>query len=130
MFLLDTNTVIYFFKGLGNVTARLLEVRPADVAISSITLFELHVGIQKSGSPSARLEQLSHFASFTRVIDFSPREAAAAAELRATLERLGRPIGPLDNLLAGTALAHQATFVTRNLKEFSRVRGLEVVSWY
>ena len=112
------------------MAARLLEVRPADVALSSITLFELHVGIQKSGSPSARLEQLDHFVSLTRVIDFSSREAAAAAELRATLERLGRPIGPLDNLLAGTALAHQATFVTRNLKEFSRVRGLEVVSWY
>lgn len=130
MYLLDTNTVIYFFKNLGNVATRLLEVPPAEVAISSITLFELHVGIQKSASPTARLNQLDHFVSFTRVIDFSPREATAAAELRARLEKVGRPMGPLANLLAGTALAHQATFVTRNLKEFSRVRGLEVESWY
>lgn len=130
MYLLDTNTVIYFFKGLGNVPVRLLEVPPTDVAISSITLFEIHVGIQKSGSPAARLKQLEHFVSFVRVVDFSPVEAAAAAELRARLEKLGRPIGPLDNLLAGTALAHGATFVTRNLKEFTRVRDLAVESWY
>jgi tRNA(fMet)-specific endonuclease VapC len=130
MYLLDTNTVIYFFKGLGNVATRLLEVSPAEVSISSVTLFELHVGIQKAGSPGTRLEQLEQFISLIRVIDFSSREATAAAELRARLEKMGRPIGPLDNLLAGTALAHQATFITRNLKEFARVRGLSVENWY
>jgi len=130
MYLLDTNTVIYFFKGIGNVAPRLLDVPPAEVAISTITLFELHVGIEKAGAPAARLQQLDHFVSFVRLVDFTQREAAAAAELRAELERKGRPIGPLDNLLAGTAIAHQATFVTRNVKEFSRVPGLTVESWY
>jgi tRNA(fMet)-specific endonuclease VapC len=46
------------------------------------------------------------------------------------LEARGLPIGPLDVLIAGTALAHGATLVTRNLREFSRVEGLKLENWY
>ena len=49
---------------------------------------------------------------------------------RARLEGLGTPIGPLDTLIAGTALAHRAVLVSRNIREFGRVAGLEVVDWY
>jgi tRNA(fMet)-specific endonuclease VapC len=38
MFLLDTNTLIYFFKGQGKVAERLFAVPPGDVAISSVSL--------------------------------------------------------------------------------------------
>jgi tRNA(fMet)-specific endonuclease VapC len=48
MFLLDTNTLIYFFKGQGNVAERLFAVPPGDVAISSVSLYEIEVGIAKS----------------------------------------------------------------------------------
>jgi len=45
------------------------------------------------------------------------------------LERAGTPIGVLDTLIAGTALRHGATLVTRNLKEFERIEGLAVEDW-
>ena len=45
MYLLDTNMVIYFFKGIGNVAGNLLTVSPKDVAMPSIVLFELQCGI-------------------------------------------------------------------------------------
>ena len=65
-----------------------------------------------------------------RVIPFNRDEAAAAARIRAKLERAGTPLGPMDTLIAGTALAHRATLVTRNTGEFSRVEGLQVENWY
>jgi tRNA(fMet)-specific endonuclease VapC len=40
------------------------------------------------------------------------------------------PIGTDDTLIAGTALAHGATLVTRNSKEFSRIQGLKLEDWY
>jgi tRNA(fMet)-specific endonuclease VapC len=40
------------------------------------------------------------------------------------------PIGPFDTLIAGIAVATNATLVTHNLREFSRVSGLKVVDWY
>jgi PIN domain len=54
-----------------------------------------------------------------RVLPFDHPAAQAAAMVRAELERRGRPIGPLDNQIAGTALAHRATLVTRNTRESS-----------
>ncbi len=48
MFALDTNTLIYFFRGTGRVQDRLLAVPPAEVAIPSVVLYELEVGIAQS----------------------------------------------------------------------------------
>ena len=46
------------------------------------------------------------------------------------LESAGTPIGPHDTLIAATALRHQATLVTRNVREFARVPGLQWVNWH
>jgi hypothetical protein len=42
----------------------------------------------------------------------------------------GEAIGPMDTLIAATALAHGATLVTGNVREFGRVPGLPVVNWH
>ena len=130
MFLLDTNTVIYFFKGQGNVAERLLAVAAGEVAISSVSLYEIEVGIAKSSQSSRRRRQFDSFLSTVSVLSFDSAAARAAATLRAGLEKRGLPIGPLDNLIAGVALAHRATLVTRNTREFSRLPGLALMDWY
>ncbi|BCU08096.1 hypothetical protein Atep_27730 [Allochromatium tepidum] len=48
MYLPDTNTLIYFFKGQGRVAERLLATPPKQVGISAIVLHELQTGIAKS----------------------------------------------------------------------------------
>ena len=50
--------------------------------------------------------------------------------MRATLEKAGTPIGPLDMMIAGTALANKAILVTHNVKEFTRVEGFNVEDWF
>jgi len=42
----------------------------------------------------------------------------------------GLPIGALDVLIAGTAVANQAILVSHNLAEFNRVEGLIIEDWY
>jgi len=54
MFVLDTNTLIYFFKGMGEVSTRLLQTPPKDIGVPSIVIYELEVGIRKSTSPQKR----------------------------------------------------------------------------
>ena len=130
MFLLDTNTLIYFFKGQGKVAERLFAVPPADVAISSVSLYEIEVGIAKSEQPAKRRRQFDTFLAVVSVLPFDRSAARAAATVRVDLERRGLPIGPLDNLIAGVALAHRATLVTRNTREFSRLPHLAIVDWY
>ena len=130
MFVLDTNSLIYFFKGIGNVAARLLETPPKDVRIPSIVLYELEVGIAKSTSPAKRSEQLETLISVTSVLPFGLQEAKSAAQIRVELENRGQSIGPYDILIAATALANQATLVTHNTKEFGRIKQLQIEDWY
>jgi len=45
-------------------------------------------------------------------------------------EKEGKPIGPMDLLIAAIALEHGAVLVTHNLKEFRQIRGVRVEDWY
>lgn len=129
-YLLDTNTVIYFFKGMGHVAENLLKTAPKDIGIPAVVLYELEVGLGKSKAPAKRRKQLQTLVNLITIIPFDEKEAQSAARIRATLEKLGIPIGPLDNLIAGTALANECILVTHNSKEFKRIKGLKVVDWY
>jgi len=130
MYLLDTNTVIYHFKGLGRVSEHLLSVAVDELLLPSLVIFELQVGVAKAGSPAKRLNQLEQFINAIHEVPFGKQEALCAASVRADLEQQGMPIGCIDVLIAGMALAHQATLVTHNISEFSRVKGLNIVDWY
>jgi tRNA(fMet)-specific endonuclease VapC len=129
MFVLDTDTLIFYFKGLYGVPDRMLAKAPGDVCIPSIVLYELEVGIAKSRAPQKRRAQLDDLLRVTQLLPFDRAEAAASAQVRAALEQNGTPIGPMDTLIAGTALAAGASLVTRNTREFSRIPALQVVNW-
>jgi tRNA(fMet)-specific endonuclease VapC len=130
MYVLDTNTLIYYFKGQGQVAQNLVNVSAQEISIPTIVLFELQVGIAKSTSPAKRTQQLQELMSRVNLVLFDREAALAAAKIRAELEQQGTPIGQMDVLIAGTAIALQATLVTHNIKEFSRVSGLTIVDWY
>jgi len=129
MYALDANTVIHFFKGMGGVAKRLLETPPFEIALPSVVLYELEVGRLKSRNPERRQRELDELTTFVTLLPFGPSEAAAAAQVRADLERTGLKIGPYDVLIAGTVLSHRATLVTNNTAEFGRVQGLMVEDW-
>lgn len=129
MFALDTNTLIYFFKGQSKVSDVLLSVAPRDVAIPAVVLYELEVGIAKSTQATQRRRQLDALTALVCVLPFHSAAAKCAAEVRATLESAGMSIGPIDTLIAGTALSHRAILVTHNTAEFSRVKGLQLQDW-
>jgi tRNA(fMet)-specific endonuclease VapC len=95
MYILDTNTLIYYFKGQGQVAQNIANVSPQEIGISAIVLFELQVGIAKSTSPAKRTQQLQQLLSRVNLVPFDRDSAVVAATIRAQLERQGTPIGPL-----------------------------------
>lgn len=130
MYILDTNTLIYFFKGMGRVSEKLLSVPPQEIGLPAVVLYELSVGIAKSFSPEKRRMQLDQFSGVVNILPFDREEARHAAGIRAALEAEGRFIGPYDILIAATALSNKGVLVTHNLKEFSRIDGLQLEDWY
>jgi tRNA(fMet)-specific endonuclease VapC len=130
MYVLDTNTLIYYFKGQGQIAANLAQIPNQEIIIPTIVLFELQVGIAKSNSPAKRTQQLQQLLNQVNLVSFDRDAAFAAAKIRADLEQKGTPIGQMDVLIAGIAVALQATLVTHNVNEFSRVSGLTIIDWY
>lgn len=127
---LDTNTVIYYFRGTGRVAEHLLAVARSSLLIPAIVAYELEVGALVPPQSSARRELIDEFLVNVQVQPFGLEEARAAADVRVHLQGLRAPIGPHDLLIAGTALANNATLVTRNVAGFARVPGLSLINWF
>lgn len=129
-YLLDSNTLIYLFKGQGTVADHFYNMLPQNMFVPSIVLFELQVGVNKSNNPMRRMRQIKTLLEQIGVLSFGEKEALASAEVRAILEAKGTPIGPYDIQIAGTAIANDLTLVTHNTKEFNRVDGLQITDWF
>lgn len=130
MYLLDTNILIYAYRNLGACRQQLEAQDPAHLHICPLTVSEIEYGIAKSERPQALRLFLADVLARHALQPLSIEAAAQAGHLRASLERQGRTIGPYDLLIAGIALAHNLTLVTRNTREFERVPELRVENWY
>ena len=129
-YLLDTSICIYLIKKRPRkVLERFREHSPQDVAISTITLFELEYGVEKSQYRQRSEDALAKFLLPLNLIDLDRSAAIEAATIRAQLEKTGMPIGPYDLLIAGLALSLDMTLVTNNSKEFERIHHLRLENW-
>ena len=130
MILLDTNTCIYIINNRPpEVLERFRSYKAGEVGISSIAASELAYGVSKSGSNKNR-KALDMFLAPLRVLPFDVQCLWFYADLRASLEKKGLTIGPMDTLIAAQALSIDGTLVTNNLKEFSRVPKLKLENWF
>jgi len=131
-FHLDTNAVIGVLNGRpAAFRERYERVRTSeDVFLSSVAVFELWYGLARSARFEQNVGALRRFlGTLTDVIPFTDEDAVIAGEIRATLKKAGTPIGPYDLLIAAQAVRNNATLVTANIKEFSRVPGLDWQDW-
>jgi tRNA(fMet)-specific endonuclease VapC len=129
-FVLDTNTCIYALKLEGQVVERLRDHSPDDLGVTIVTLAELWFGAHKSARAAAARREIDGFLEPFEVLPFDREAAEAYARSRRSLERIGRPIGERDLLIASIALARGLTVVTHNLSEFGRVPGLKAEDWW
>ena len=129
-YLLDTTICIYLIKKRPpKVLDQFRQHSPRDVAISTITLFELEYGVEKSQYRQRSEDALAKFLLPLNLINLDRSSAIEAAIIRAQLEKKGMPIGPYDLLIAGLARSRDMTLVTNNIKEFERVVGLHLENW-
>ena len=128
-YLLDTDTCVDVLRTLLPVTTRLATIPPDEVAVSTVTVYELSCGVEKCWRPERERAKVQAFLGATHVLPFLAPAGVTAARIRARLETRGESIGPYDYLLAGQALAAGLTLVTANTREFGRVPGLALENW-
>ncbi|MFN0315667.1 MAG: type II toxin-antitoxin system VapC family toxin [Burkholderiales bacterium] len=128
-YLLDTDVISALVREpQGRAAKRLTKVGDDRICTSIVVACEIKFGAAKSGS--ARLGRQIDLV--LEAMDILPLESPVEhyyAEVRASLERQGTPIGPNDLLIAAHALTLGLVLVTGNVREFSRVEGLTVENW-
>ena len=97
--------------------------------LSSVVVSELSYGAQKGRWKKANMALLEEFLLDFQIAAFDERAARNCGTIHAALEKRGKPIGPMDTLIAAHAISLETTLVTHNMKEFSRVSGLKVEDW-
>ena len=125
-YMLDTNICIYLIKKQPESVLLKMQAHMQDgLCISSITLAELQHGVSASAAVEKNNIALNQFLSIIEILNFDDEAAFEYGKIAADLKRKGTPIGPMDTLIAGHALATGKTLVTNNVKEFERVVGLK-----
>ena len=128
-YMLDTNICIYIMKNHPPALLQRFNLLAEQLCISSITLGELHYGVEKSARRQQNLDDLVRFTARLEVLPFAAEAAAHYGQLRVELERAGRPAGPFDMLIGAHARSEGLIVVTNNEREFARMPGLRVENW-
>jgi len=128
--MLDTNICIYIIKKKPlNVLEKFKEFDIGEIALSSVTVSELYYGAFKSEHKEKNLSALEHFLQPFNIVEYDLKASIVYGKIRASLEKLGTPIGSLDMLIAAHALSLDMTLITNNTKEFERVDELKIENW-
>ena len=128
--MLDTNICIDMLRRHNSPAFdHLRQLKVGDVGISSITLAELEYGVNKSSDPVRNAMLLSEACGTLEIANFDNHAAACYGQVRCELEAKGKPIGPLDTLIAAHAFSLDVTLVTNNMREFKRINGLKLENW-
>lgn len=129
-YLLDTNVLSDFARGEQGVMARLRQEAPPQLTVSVITELEVEYGLARNPGLAPRVREAMRMLLNTIVVlPFEREDARVAAQLRASLNERGTPIGAYDLLLAACALRRGLKIVTHNAREFARVGGLGLEDW-
>lgn len=128
--LLDTDICIYAINRRNpKPLERLRLYAIGEVGISAITYAELRFGVENSSRPAENTDRLERFLLPLEIMPFDAAAGLCYGRLRAELKRVGLLIGNNDLLIASHALSLNVAIATNNLREFSRVPGLQLEHW-
>lgn len=130
-YLLDTNIVSYFLKGVGpNLIQRMQAgLDRQDMAISVITRAELRFGLELMAQADKRRRRIELLLTELPALPWHINAADTFGRIRAHLRRNGTPVGEFDTLIAAHALAENLVLVTHNTRHFQCIPGLKLEVW-
>ncbi len=129
---LDTCVIIDLVNGRSDsLRTRYLDARASGepVVVSSLVFHEVTFGAVLSGNHDRQMRLLSEVIDNLPIEPFHREDAYEAARLRTQLRRSGNPISVLNTLIAGQARFRGWSIATSNLRDFTRMPGLDIQAW-
>lgn len=128
--ILDSTFLIDVLRGSSDVSELIEELDASGTPlVSALTVMELYEGVQLAETSDAERAAVEALLDDIDSVPFDSECAIRAGQLLVELSRVGEPIDETDVMIAATALVHERPVVTRNVKHFERVPGLDVVSY-
>jgi tRNA(fMet)-specific endonuclease VapC len=127
-YLIDTDWVIDHLHRRQRTVRQLEELAPYGLAISIVSLAELYEGEISSTNPEREVRLLQEFLTGVAIIPLDDAICRIFARERSRLRASGTLIGDMDILIGSTALRHNLTLLTNNIRHFERLQGLRFIS--
>jgi tRNA(fMet)-specific endonuclease VapC len=128
-FMLDTDICIYTIKNRPAQIRDTFNQHQEQLCVSTVTVMELIYGAEKSPVPEKNLAVVESFLARLAVMDYDHRAAEHTGQLRAELQKQGKPIGRYHQMIAGHARSLGFVLVTNDVRGFDRVPGLRIENW-
>jgi len=127
MVCLDTDIIIDFLKEREYAVRKISDIQERDLKLSTTTInsFELFKGALKSNNPES-IHPLNQLLSNTFIHNFDLESSKKAAEIFESLKVKGELLDLADIMIAAIAITNKETLITRNIKHFKRIPGLEI----
>ena len=125
--LVDTDWIIDALHGQAAAIQTLESLAPRGLTVSVISYGELYQGVYYARDPVRSLEGLRSFLDGKDLLPVTGTIMETFGILRGGLSRkIRQQVGELDLLIAATALAHDLTLLTRNLRDFQLIPDLKL----
>ena len=125
MYLLDTDWIIQALANRQPALGTLDRLARSRVYVSYVTLGEVYEHAFRFANPQAHLASFRHFLGSYRLLGLNDPIMERFAKTRALLRKRGQPLADFDLLIAATALHHDLTLLTFNLRHFERIPDLK-----
>lgn len=130
-YLLDTNIVSYFVKGVSASLVQRMQVGldAQDIAISAVTRAELRYGLEMMDKFDKRRKRIDLLLKELSALPWSLEAADEFGRIKARLRRNGTPVGEFDTQITAHAVAEKLILVTHNTRHFANVPHLKLEDW-
>ncbi len=129
--LIDTSILIESERGRLDLEKHTAQ-QDEEFFLSVVSVSELLHGVHRAKEPHIRSKRAASVEGMLRlfsILDIDILTARTHSRIWAELGSHGQIIGPHDLWLAATCIAHGLIMVTANVREFSRVPGIEIETW-
>lgn len=125
LIVVDTDVVIDFFNGVSPGAGVMLKlISRQEVALTSISVFELYAGIEGK----RRLSQIETLIQGVTILPLDVIEAVIAGKIYTQLKSKGQLVGTHDILIAAICVANTVPLYTKNVAHFSKIEDIQVLS--
>ena len=129
--IIDTCFVVDVVRNDSGALLKLEELEKfgEELKITTPTVFELFSGAFRSRRPEEECQKVLKILVTQKTLEFDMLSSMKAGEIDGRLIAEGKKIEQIDSMIASIALLNNETLLTRNVKDFSKIKGLKIESY-